>query len=411
MKLKRLPGFVSVGIGLFAAMNSVLAQTWTPGNTTSQNWEAVASSADGSRLIAGGLSWFYGISTNSGGTWITNTEPQFGSSFGSWSAVAASADGTEFAGVNFSAIWISTNSGVAWFSNNVAGVSYFASVALSADGKKIVAVDGNNSSPGLIYVSTNSGVTVTPTLSPTNNWKSVASSADGTKLVAATTTSQGGLIYASTDSGLTWAPTGAPTNNYWAAIASSADGTKLVAASSSVSAPGANGNIYTSTNFGTTWTSNNVPNAQWQSVASSADGTKLVAVAEEPVGWIYTSTNSGTTWMSNSVPNEIWHSVTSSADGGRLAAAPFASQSFNPVPVYTLQTTPAPQLHIAPSSNAVACSWLVPSTNFVLQQTLDLTTANWVTLTNKPALNFTNLQDQATISPSNTRGFFRLVTQ
>jgi hypothetical protein len=53
----------------------------------------------------------------------------------------------------------------------------------------------------------------------------------------------------------------------------------------------------------------------------------------------------------------------------------------------------------------------VPSTNFGLQQNLDLSTTNWVTLTNAPVLNLTNLQDEIILSPTNSSGFFRLISQ
>ena len=98
----------------------------------------------------------------------------------------------------------------------------------------------------------------------------------------------------------TWAPTSLPTNQ-WAAVASSADGTKLAVA-------GSVAGIYTSTNAGTTWMSNNATGGgEWESIASSADGTKLVAAGS---GGIYT--NSGTTWAKCSVgsfgtyPDSAW---------------------------------------------------------------------------------------------------------
>ncbi len=50
------------------------------------------------------------------------------------------------------------------------------------------------------------------------NWSAVASSADGTKLVA---TVKGGQIYTSTDSGVTWTPQASSTN--WSSVASSAE--------------------------------------------------------------------------------------------------------------------------------------------------------------------------------------------
>lgn len=67
-----------------------------------------------------------------------------------------------------------------------------------------------------------------------------------------------------------------------------------------------------------TWTQTSAPNASWTSIAVSADGTKLVA-ANYP-GPIFTSTNSGMTWTSNNVPDALWN-LASSADGIKLVAA------------------------------------------------------------------------------------------
>jgi photosystem II stability/assembly factor-like uncharacterized protein len=403
--------------GLFTVADPAFSQTWTPTSTPSEIWTSVASSADGSKLIAESLGWIYCISTNSGTTWITNTQPQKGSNNGSWSSIVSSADGTKYVGILGNVIWVSTDSGTTWLSNNVPGVSFFGSVALSADGNKLVAVVGNNSSPGPIYISTNSGVTLTQTTAPTNNWMSVASSADGSRLVAVASiingTTNGNVIYTSTDSGLNWTQTGAPASNQWISVASSADGSKLVAASAAVVVTTnyyLYGSIYTSRDSGMTWTSNNVPNAQWQSVASSADGTKLVAVAIEPMGLIYISTNSGTTWISNNVPNDSWNSVASSTDGNQLVVAGVVDQSFNPGHVYISQTTPSPCLNLTPSSSNLAVAWIIPSTNFVLQQNSDLTTTNWTDVTNTPVLNFTNLQNEVTLPLTGSNAFYRLKT-
>jgi hypothetical protein len=75
---------------------------------------------------------------------------------------------------------------------------------------------------------------------------------------------------------------------------------------------------------------------------------------------------------------------------------------------YTAQSVSAPELNLAPLHTNVALSWIIPSTNFVLQQSSDLTA--WVDVTNKPALNITNLQNEVTISPSNSSSFYRLKT-
>jgi len=95
---------------------------------------------------------------------------------------------------------------------------------------------------GPIYVSTNSGATWSLTPAPVIAWQTVASSVDGTHLVAAavddgTGSYLGGPIYTSPDSGQTWQLEGAPQAT-WMSVASSADGGKLVGVTQT-------GNIYT----------------------------------------------------------------------------------------------------------------------------------------------------------------------
>jgi photosystem II stability/assembly factor-like uncharacterized protein len=60
----------------------------------------------------------------------------------------------------------------------------------------------------------------------------------------------GGGVYTSTNSGATWTQTGAPTTLYWHSIASSADGTKLVAAAYGAGIYTAQGTIQTATTPG-----------------------------------------------------------------------------------------------------------------------------------------------------------------
>jgi hypothetical protein len=78
---------------------------------------------------------------------------------------------------------------------------------------------------------------------------------------------------------LHWIPR-SPPGGSWAGVASSADGTKLVAVT--------RGLIYSSADSGNTWLLNSAPNQPWTSVASSADGTRRVVVASD--GVIYVST-------------------------------------------------------------------------------------------------------------------------
>jgi hypothetical protein len=334
--------------------------------------------------------------------------------YGSWACIASSADGNILFAMNYNTVWISTNSGVSWCSNTVSGVGWWTAVALSADGEKAVAVNAGpaygQGVPGGIYTSTNSGRTWSETLAPSNTWSCVASSADGTTLAAAVLGSSlpRAPVYVSTNSGATWAPTACPPNMQCTALASSADGRELIVGGFDGETTGA-GMLYTSTNSGNTWISNSLPLFErWYGVASSADGARLVAVAQN-YGGIFTSTNSGITWVSNSLPNTpAWLSVASSADGTKLVAACPGSPSGGGI--YTRQSTPAPQLNSTLINGNLALSWLIPSTNFVLQQSSDLITTNWSIVTNAPILNLTNLQNQVTLPAPAGSAFFRLAT-
>jgi len=398
--IKYLLSTVSVGCACLGITFAASAQTWTQTSAPRTNWIAIASSADGTTLVAAVDAGEIYASTNSGVTWQKGTNsPNFHGSFNTvWSSVAASADGVKLAATSdffnpgapgVGAIFTSTNSGAGW--TMVSSIIMdLQSISSSADGNKLATVV----SDGGIYVSTNSGTTWTQTSAPNapnSDWTPIASSADGTKLVAAF---YGGGIYISTNSGATWTQTGAPSTN-WFSCASSADGRKLAAAVSG-------GGIYTSTNSGTSWTSNSVPVTSWRGVASSADGSRLVAVATK--GLIVTSTNWGAAWLSNNVPSNHWWSVASSADGTKLAAVVYGGG------IYTSYTVPKPSLCLAASNNSLAFSWAMTSTNFVLQKISNLSKANWTTLTNKPVLNLTNLQNQIILPSPGSNVFYRLKT-
>jgi len=397
----RLPVAIIV-CTVFTVANFAFAQTWTRTSAPTNDWISVASSADGSRLVASGSRSIY-ISTDFGTTWVSNNAPGLLAGW-QWWRVSSSADGSQLeATVNallgIGLIFISTNSGGTWMHAS----DYFAksgaqlwSVASSADGSTLAA---GPFSGGYIYVSTNHGSTWSQTSANLPGQTSVVASADGSRLAAAGA-NLGGAIVTSTNSGVTWITNNAPAAERFC-IAASADGTKLITAGDSNS-------INTSMDGGVTWISTNVPNAPgslWYSVASSADGKTLVLVSHQPVGCIYTSTDSGATWISNNVPTNLWESVAVSADGSRMVAAALGDG------IYVSQTTPNPQLNLKSANGHLAFSWIVPSTNFVLQQNSALGTTNWATLTNIPTLNLSNLQDEVTLSPTNSSGFFRLSAQ
>lgn len=389
---------------------------------------------------------FTGCFSAFGQNWIPTSAP-----ITNWQALACSADGTKVVAAFRGGVYTSTNSGNGWKQSSNAPSMLFPSVATSANGDKVVAVSNSNApagpSPGPIYLSSDFGVTWTQTTAPIAGWRAVASSADGNKLVAIT---GGGRIYTSANAGSTWGLTIVPHVDLYS-VASSADGRKLVVAvrdPGGIYYPTNRGVLYSSTNSGATWISNSVPNMFWYSIGSSSDGRNLVGVSSGSgeSNTVYTSTDSGHTWISNNVPTgrsyaavtsssdgdiltqvdfslsggvyistnhglnweqadgsvTNWRSLTSSTDGRRLIGA------MNGGGIYTWQSSPSPMLNIAPAANGLFISWIVPSMPFVLHETADLKTPNWTAIPMTPILNLTNLHHEVTMPLFGTNRFYRL---
>jgi hypothetical protein len=369
--MKKLLPEAIVVCAIIMAVSYGFAQTWWQTGAPYARCNCIALSADGRIIIALGSGVPAAISTNSGANWTTNG-PTYGVSG------ASSADGTKFLTASIEGLFMSTNSGNTW-NEIISSLSGLSSCTLSADGNRLAACAN-----GLIYTSTNSGKTWHNYDAPIADML-LASSADGTKFIA------GGYddnVYVSTNSGRTWAESIVSTNT-WRAVASSADGTCLAATG--------DGGTYISTNSGNSWTSLSITGF---GVASSAGGSKLI-IADD-LGNIHISTNFGMSWASTNIPKMYWTAVAASVDGSEFVAGSDT--------IWICQTTPHPQLSLAPSVTNVICSWLVPSTNFVLQQSSTLTATNWKDVTNPPVLNLTNLQNEVTLPLTGPSGFYRLTT-
>ena len=395
MTTKHLPLVVPLLGTILTMIHPACAQTWTQTSAPVTNWSSVASSADGSKLIAAvgdpyGPPGHIYTSTNSGATWAPTTAP-----ITNWAAVASSADGARLVAAaggiyyNYSPIFTSADSGATWIQTS-APITNWTGIASSADGMKLVAV-----SWGLaIYTSTNAGTTrmAASNVPPYHQWTAVASSADGTTLLAAGCmcfVAQAGRVTVSVDSGLSWTQTEILSYSASvASVASSADGSKLVTAGLFA--------LAASMDAGATWIKTNT---HTQAVASSADGTKLVAL---DAGRTYVSTNGGVTWTQTNAPSLNWRGVASSADGNKLVVVADVGG------IYVWHSSVAPSLSIKPSNRNVVLSWIVPSLDFVLQENTDLSTTNWTVVTNSPALNLTNVQQQVTLPGSAVHRFYRL---
>ncbi len=400
-------------VTILVTVDSMFAQTWMQTGAPTNGWSAIACSADGNKLVAlaNRLNPRGYTSTNSGMTWTTNGAPG-----ASWCSVASSADGTKLVAATVGAqveypdgfIYISSDSGSTWQLTS-APSNQWISVASSANGCELAAVATYSTiihpglGYGLLFISTNSGI-AWQSNNVSQAWNSVALSADGTVLAGICGT---GLLI-STNSGVAWTSNNLPAGVTWQNILCTADGSHLMVVGYGRSFTTAA--ICTSTNLGTTWTTNSFPIARSSfSIASSADGTTLVGAGGD---WLCTSTNSGVTWTTNDFQNMGIVCVASSADGHKLFAVTSPAMGHPPLggQIYTWYSPPTPRLDLAPSDAGLVLSWLIPSTNFMLQQNWDLSTSNWTTVTDTPALNLANLQNQVILPPPASNSFYRLAT-
>jgi len=386
-------------------------QTWTQVNVANTNWYSLAASSDGSILYASAGTTNGQIiyaSTNSGLTWNPTTLPFTNLDF----QLAVSADGTKiFAGgalpgntpigsTNSNPLFLSTNSGLTWNSIFSAETNSISSVSMSADGNTLMA--GQYSRPCMIFISTNSGASWST--NPVSYLPQTLVTANGKKMMAMVSS----YILITTNAGVTWITNNLPGSGYsWNTIAASPDG-NILAAVGHIFLGGTA--ICVSTNSGTTWANNVASFSTYYAsgaFAMSADGSKMMAAS---LGALFISTNRGMTWAQAAVPSTNWSSVAFSADGSKWTAAAQGVTAYTKATggIWIAQTTPSPQLNLTPAFTNLTFSWIMPSTNLMLQQSSDLT--SWVNVTNLPVLNLTNLHNQISLPPIGNSGFFRLKT-
>ena len=180
-------------------------------------------------------------------------------------------------------------------------------IAMSSTGAKVlVATLTLSRGASGLYLSTNSGADYTALAGPGPQvWLSVAMSSDGNKMAAMA----GSSIWTSIDGGSSWTSTNLPFTAYLtvSSLAMSGDGTQLLAATAIVG----NGLIYTSSDFGSTWTlarklCDNVfatctdpskyPTSCRTKLPTAVSQTGSVMAVSVFSGGLYISTDTGSTW-------------------------------------------------------------------------------------------------------------------
>lgn len=260
----------------------------------------------GQKIFVGAI----GARTEPGASWSPGTA-------GACNRLASSASGNTLATMSLNTIRRSTDGGQNW--TDIAPPTGNGWVLMTAPrtGNRMVAVAASLSTAlWQLLVSSDAGQSWTPSFTGTQAWQALAMSGDGSTIAAATGLFNDGRIRLSKDGGVTWASVG-PTQN-WSSIAVSSDGSRLVATHSYFNLAGLTGEIWTSSDGGTTWTARSMDRPGWTAVAMSDAGDRMVAAARD--GQLYLSSDAGATWTATE-SNRAWTAVTMSADGGRIVAS------------------------------------------------------------------------------------------
>ena len=136
-------------------------ETWTPGTCLTRS--IIASSADGKVLVYAeglGSDGTVRVSTDAGATWSGTTPELVEPGTTGWSAVAVSGDGATVLVGDTYAIYRSLDAGATW-TNHAYGENgqFFSSIAISDDGRNIVAASALYDEPTMLFQSSDGGDT------------------------------------------------------------------------------------------------------------------------------------------------------------------------------------------------------------------------------------------------------------
>lgn len=412
--ISKLLSFALAATGFLAPM--IMGAQSAIADTTVKPWSALGKSLDGSKLIAG--TWGQGlfISSDSGASWVrvtpetttaTNSSPSTDINSRCyapflWTAVAISNDGQTLVGGSWGCgLWVSTDGGSNWRQrsttisgwNPISNKWKWYSVALSADGSKVYAV--NNYTNGIQAGYTNSSAALTQL-----TW-SAGDSSIGSADAALTqlyVTPDGNLfaknnqmkIYkvivnlgAGTYGQVLYNPNGV--TNFWLGaidVVNTGDTFTIYAAYGNQGG----GKISISRDGGTSWSLlNNAPTKRWLRISASTDGQKLIGIASNATdqylisttySHLWISTDAGSTWTSpdSGSTDHHWSEAKVLPDGSFIAVdgqetplylinnAYGSSLSWNPIPTVSGQNfTAAPIPHTGNlwRSNTSGGNWVI----------------------------------------------------
>ncbi|MCU0679882.1 MAG: prepilin-type N-terminal cleavage/methylation domain-containing protein [Planctomycetes bacterium] len=291
----------------------------TPGTVGVKNWTSIASSSDGTKLVAGTSGNYIYTSSDSGVTWTARKS----AGLGIWNSVTSSADGTKLAAL-FSYggtpdLYTSSDSGVTWSKKTSAYNLHLQRIISSSDGNSIAGTSYHDSN---FYVSISHDGGNTWQDYQIDNVLYLAASDDFSRFIAVTRDLDGGNVtfstYISSDSGVTWNNTETFNGDNFGGITVSADGSRAVIS--------LNGNRFAiSSDYGATWTevTNSYVSGSTAELVSSSDGSDVAAVYNDGSNVILFSSDYGATWNEPSYIVDTmgngFTSVAASSDFSKIA--------------------------------------------------------------------------------------------
>lgn len=282
--------------------------SWTEVTSAGKSrWTTAGISKDGQTLVAGVSNGNLSISRDGGASWtITNTD----AGNKNYTDVHVSNSGTIYAVTDGGDFYKSTDYGETWNSGTI-GLQFTRTISASEDGTKVAIASINSH----IYISNDSGntwSTSTQSLGP-RYWRDMDMSDNGQYILASSFETQNlvsdingnvtsssttpGLIYISNDGGISWRDSGLPSNT-WVPVSISADGKYMIVASGSWSSEGI---ISYSENYGVSWQTKTIPNSEskiWRGLNISPDGSTIMVMPY--IGLLYISRDKGETWVTRS---------------------------------------------------------------------------------------------------------------
>ena len=314
---------VKYGNGIWVAGGDSVGSSGSGNNCLAWSRDGVNWTGAGGTQIFGSAGSCYAVCCNDRGRWVAvggaalTTAGTYTNVSGSIYTMAWSDDGMNWTpivgsralfgivcqGVSYGAdasgvgMWTAIGRGTV---NAGAGVGY-TGCAYSYDGKSWFL---SQTSASLFGTSAN---VLTERYAPvaTANWASVSLSSTGQYQSAAV---NGGNIWTSSDYGVTWTERTTGSTRVWYYISLSSTGQYQSAVVN-------NGNIWTSSDYGVTWTARTAPGAPgWRSISLSSTGQYQTAVPQGDL--IRTSSDYGVTWTSRTTPGSLlWWWISLSSTG------------------------------------------------------------------------------------------------